>query len=306
MTELHRGPAPGARDVLAQLLTPALHAQRWTLDGAPARTMSRAIHLSAGRGLLVHACGEIPLRAPDVAWLPAGSARVLQVDAGSAGVSVGVSDTLLAAAMGEHPDAAPLRQVGTRLCVVSTAEAGPRDELVRSLHAIEAEARGGHEGGRAYLSAHLTLVLVALWRLSSREGADAAPASAGAGSPTPRLLRFRHLVEAQFREHWTVARYARELSISPDRLHDLCVRALGRSPLALVHQRVVREACALLAGTDLSVERLAADLGFGSASHFSRFFKRWMTVGPKAWREQVRAQAAAGRRLGPASYADWP
>jgi hypothetical protein len=31
-----------------------------------------------------------------------------------------------------------------------------------------------------------------------------------------------------------------------------------------------------------------------------------MTVGPKAWRERVRAQAAAGQPLGPASYADWP
>jgi AraC-like DNA-binding protein len=113
-------------------------------------------------------------------------------------------------------------------------------------------------------------------------------------------------VEAQFRHHWPVARYAEELAVSPDRLHDLCVRSLGRSPRDLVHQRLVREACGLLSGTDLSIERLAADLGFGSASHFSRFFKRWMAVGPKAWREQVRAQAAAGRPLGPASYADWP
>ena len=126
------------------------------------------------------------------------------------------------------------------------------------------------------------------------------------GHAAQRLLRFRHLVEAQFRAHWTIARYAEELAISADRLHDQCVQALGRGRPALVHQRLVREACGLLAGIDLSIERLAGDLGFGSASHFSRFFKRWMTVGPKAWRERTRAQAGAGQPPGPASYADWP
>jgi len=294
--------APGARDVLAQLIVPTLHQQRWSLDGALAGAMSRAVHLSSGRGLLSHAGGELALRAGDIVWLPAGAARSLRVDAGSAGVTVGVSDALLAAAMGERADAAPLRQVSARLVVVGAPEPGPRDELLRSLLAMEAEARSGVGGSRPYLAAHLTLVLVMLWRLTSREGAEPAPAARG----HQRLLQFRHLVEVQFRQHWPVARYAAELAISPDRLHDLCTRTLGRAPIALVHQRVVREACSLLAGTDLPVERLAVDLGFGSASHFSRFFKRWMGAAPKAWRAQARSQAAAGRPLGPASYADWP
>ena len=302
MRPLNRSFALGARDVLAQVIAPTLHPQRWSLDGAQGGAMSRAIHLASGRGLLSHADGELPLRAPDVVWLPAGTARSLRVDPGSAGVTVGVSDALLAAAMGEQADAAALRQVSARLCTVTAPEAGPREELVRSLQAIEAEARSGVGGSRPYLAAHLTIVLVMLWRLTTHEGAD--PPAAGPG--LQRLLRFRHLVEAQFRAHWPVARYAAELSISADRLHDLCVRTLARPPVALVHQRLVREACGLLAGTDLSIERLAADLGFGSASHFSRFFKRWMGVGPKAWREQARAQAAAGRPPGPGSYADWP
>ena len=55
--------------------------------------------------MLSHAAGELSLRAPDVVWLPAGAARALLVDAGSAGVTVGVSDALLAAAIGEHADA---------------------------------------------------------------------------------------------------------------------------------------------------------------------------------------------------------
>ena len=73
-----------------------------------------------------------------------------------------------------------------------------------------------------------------------------------------------------------------------------------------MHQRVVREACLLLTGSELSVERLSGDLGFASAAHFSHFFKRWMDVGPKAYRERSRAQIATGQPARPTSYADWP
>lgn len=133
------------------------------------------------------------------------------------------------------------------------------------------------------------------------------PGGAAAANPNAeRLQRFRHLVEAQFRQHWSVARYAAELGVSADRLHDLCVRNFERSPITLVHQRLVREACLLLSGSDLSIEKLGSDLGFASASHFSRFFKRWATASPKAWRDQSRALAAAGQPHEPTSYADWP
>ena len=295
-------PSAGAREVHAQRIAPTLHRQRWSLDGSQPGALSRAIHLSSGRGVVSHARGETPLRAPDIVWLPAGSAREVQIEAGSAGVTVGVSDTLLAMAMGERDDEAPLRQVSTRMCIVTAPEGALRDEIVRSLQAIESEARSGMGGLRPYLAAHLTIVLVGLWRLTSHDG-GAAPMPGPGGQ---RLLRFRHLVEAQFRSRWTIARYAQELGLTPDGLHDLCMRTLQRTPLTLVHQRVVREACSLLAGTDLAVERLADDLGFASASHFSRFFKRWTGSGPRDWRARVRAQAASGAPQAPLSYADWP
>lgn len=294
--------ALGARDVLAQAIVPTLHRQQWSLDGAQASAMYRVVHLSSGRGDLSHSDGNLPLRAPDIVWLPAGAARTLRVDAGSTGVAVGVSDSLLAASIGNQADSAVLRQISSRLCSFSTSETSARDELVRSLLAIEAEARRGAGGSWHYLAAHLTIVLVMLWRMAGRE----LTAAQSAGHVAQRLQRFRHLVEAQFRDHWPMARYAGELSMSADRLHDLCVRNLGRAPVALVHQRLVREACLLLSGSDHSIERLATELGFASASHFSRFFKRWMEVGPKAFRERSRAQAAAGLPTLPTSYADWP
>lgn len=279
-------------------MQPALHAQRWTLR----EDLCFAIHLHSGRGRIGDEDGEQPLRAPDLAWMPAGRPRTLHIEPGSSGICIGVSGSLLAAAMGDRPTMAALRQVSLQACVITVAEPQAHEELARSLQAMEHETRREAPASQPYLVAHLTLVLVMLWRLGSRE--DDAPPPTGA-APL-RLLRFRHLVEAKFRAHWPLARYAAELGISADRLHDLCRRNLARSPLELVHQRLLREACSLLAGTDLAIERVALDLGFGSSSHFSRFFKRWLRQSPSRWRAQARAQAASGSAALPTSYADWP
>lgn len=302
MNRTNAGFAPGARDVLAQVIQPTLHRQRWSLDGVQSGSMSRIVHLGAGRGELSHRDGEMSLREPDLVWLPAGAALSLRVEAGSAGVVVGVSDSLLAAALGDHADSAALRQMSAHLCRFSPHDSERREELARSLRAIEAEARAGAAASWHYLAAQLAIVLVVLWRMAG-PGPAAPPL---AGRADQRLRQFRHLVEAQFRQRWPVARYASELALSPDRLHDLCVRSLGRPPLALVHQRLLREACLLLTGSELSVERLAGDLGFAGASQFSHFFKRGMAVGPKAYRERSRALVAAGQPMLPSSYADWP
>ena len=292
-----------ARDVLALRIQSTLHGQRWSLAGAGAGVaLGRFVHLSAGRGSLDHAGGEMTLHPHDLVWLPPGQAQGLRVGPGSEGIVVGVSDALLAAATGTHAEAHLLRHLTGRAARLTVHETDPRDEILRSLQAIEAEARKGLDGSWAYLSAHLTLVLVWMWRLGSQGALERGSLPAGA----QRLQRFRQLVEAQFREHWPVTRYAAELSLSPDRLHDLCVRAVGRSPLTLVHQRVTLEACRLLGGSDLGVEAVAAELGLGSASHFSRFFRRWADASPTVWRAQARQRAGAGQSSLPTSYADWP
>ncbi len=293
-------PLISARDVLAMPIVPTLHAQHWSLAGTGGAALGRFVHLAAGRGSLEHDEGTLTLHAQDLVWLPSGQARALQVTPGSEGIIVGVSEALLAAAIGHHAEAHLLRHLTGRSARLTVHDADPRDEMLRSLQAIEAEARKGLEGSWGYLSAHLTIVLVWMWRLGSK-GAPEIGATAGQAQ---RLQRFRHLVETQFRERWSVARYAQALAITPDRLHDICMRSLGRPPLTLVHQRVTEEACRLLGSSDLHVEAVATQLGFASTSHFGRFFKRWTQLSPSAWR--TRARRRAGRPSLPTSYADWP
>lgn len=293
---------PPALRVQAQVLTAGLQPQRWTMAAAGGPGRAHVVCLTVGRGRIEHADGEIALHPSDIVWLPVGVARQLHLQAGAAGLSLGLDEGWLAQVLATQADTAALRRL-VRQVGVFTATAAQRQGVVQAMDAMVQESRQALDGHTAMLSAYLTLVLVGLWRLTPARWREEAQPGAGAN----RLLQFRQLVETRFRQHWPVARYAQVLGISPDGLHDLCMRSLQQAPLALVHQRLAREAASLLSGTDLSVQALADELGFASASHFSHFFKRWSGQSPVHWRQGVRQRpAAAPTRADALNYADWP
>lgn len=287
--------------VQAHALMSSLQPQRWTLGQGVGRSMAHLVQLHVGRGRIEHADGEVALHPSDIVWLPAGSARQLHLQAGAAGLSLGLDETLLAQVLAAQGDAPPLRRL-VREVGVYTSTDPERSAVVRAMAAMAQEAQEALPGHASMLTAYLTQVLVGLWRMAQARWSSAPDA----GSAAQRLLQFRQLVETQFRHHWSVARYAQVLGISADGLHDLCVRNLQKTPLSLVHQRLAREAATLLSGTDLAVQALAHELGFASASHFSHFFKRWSGQSPLQWRQWARQQSPVRQRPERWNYADWP
>lgn len=102
------------------------------------------------------------------------------------------------------------------------------------------------------------------------------------------FLAFCDLVEARFREHWTLAEYARFLSVTEPRLNDVCRRSVGLSSKEVVHERLLQEAKRLLRFSDEPVAALGYRLGFGDPAYFSRFFGRRAGMSPSAFRERFR------------------
>jgi AraC family transcriptional regulator, transcriptional activator of pobA len=287
--------------VQAQGLTASLQPQRWTMGATGGAARAHVVHLTVGRGRIEHAGGEVALHPSDIVWIPAGAGRQLHLQAGAAGLSLGLDEAWLAQVLTAQVDTAALRRL-VRQVGVFTATPAQRQGVVHAMQALGQESRAALPGHSALLSAYLTLVLVGLWRMTPpRWGPEV-----DTGSGPQRLAQFRQLVEMQFRRHWSVARYAQALGISPDGLHDLCMRSLHQAPLALVHQRLAREAASLLNGTDLSVQALADELGFASASHFSHFFKRWSGQSPLHWRRWARQRSPSAPRAEALNYADWP
>jgi len=131
----------------------------------------------------------------------------------------------------------------------------------------------------------LWLARAALWRLAQLLE-DAAGARGPARPQRALFARFLALLEAHHLEHWPIGRYAAQLGLTPQRLNRLARAETGLSAQALVHERLLREACRRLVYIAAPVSRLAYELGFDDPAYFSRFFKRRTGLAPSTFRER--------------------
>ena len=106
------------------------------------------------------------------------------------------------------------------------------------------------------------------------------------GSGDSQLLgRFWSCVEAHYREHWTLERYADYLHISVSTLNRLCHKCTGENPKTILQDRLLLEAKKRLIYTRQSLEEIAYFLGFKDQAYFSRFFKHHLGMTPGAYRK---------------------
>ncbi len=78
--------------------------------------------------------------------------------------------------------------------------------------------------------------------------------------------------------------------VSPDHGSRLFRRVTGLSPQEYYQRRRVQRACALLLDAERSVTAVAMELGFADAAHFSRLFKKYATVTPRAYRRKYEVR----------------
>ena len=172
--------------------------------------------------------------------------------------------------------------------------------ILTSCAALARELRTPGRGSTTMITSHVLLLCLHLWRASALDNASSGATQRGDG---PRIVgNFLQLVELHYRDGWPIARYAAALGVTDDRLHAHCKRERGHSPRAIVHDRLVREACARLQQLDLPVEQIGYGLGFRDPGYFNRFFRKYLGVSPGAYRRNMRLEQA---RLDPA-YAAWP
>lgn len=245
----------------------------------------------------------LSITAPALIWQPGTPMSRIRVRAGSIGAHLLLGEQGLSNAIGHKPEASELRLMTedrVHLPLVGTPEIAA--DIARGFDLILREDRTSAPGSETIIEAEIRLLLVLLWR-----HAPHAAERATEEPPSSQILqRFRQLLEIHFRERWGVRDYAGELSMSADRLHDICTRTLGKAPLRLIHERTVYEAQSLLERSTRTVDQISDFLGFPTAGQFSKFFKSIVGVPPGAYRRSLKDHQRRSQGSGLASYADWP
>lgn len=285
-------PAPPPASIEARLFHGALSHSEWTFRGTRNRIFligSGAAHIRLGRR-------EVPLAGPAIVWAPAGEKGSILFDAGAEGASLAVPDVTLGSAMPTGAVFAQVREAIARPILGTRLPFPEARRMLSTIATIEQELKAGKPGAQEVIRHHLALLLLAIWRL--------AEPAADQPQPSPRAIvrGFVHLAELHIRDHWTIPDYANALGVTTDRLTSAIRRATGRTPMEIVHGRLMAEAAILLDGSALQIAEIAEALGFKDAAYFSRFFKRIAGVSPRAHRQGV-----ALKKIRPeTSYAAWP
>ncbi|MDG5490524.1 AraC family transcriptional regulator [Psychroserpens sp. SPM9] len=101
------------------------------------------------------------------------------------------------------------------------------------------------------------------------------------------LRHFNLLVETHYKKEHSVAFYAEKLNKSPKTLSNNFAKH-QKSPLQIIHDRIVLETKRQLLYTDKSSKEIAYDIGFDDASHLSRLFKKQTALTPSEFKKSIK------------------
>ncbi len=166
---------------------------------------------------------------------------------------------------------------GNRQPVITLAEK-EFQELMPLLEEMKAEFGKDDEQSYAIIRSLLHVLLLKLTRFAGNND----PEQSG---PAPR---FTELVEKNYLSHLSVEQYADKMNVSPKHLIESIRELTGKTPLKLIHEKLISEAKKLLFFTDLSVKQIADKLNFSEPGNFSKFFRKQTGYTVLEYRKRMR------------------
>ncbi|MBQ0929777.1 helix-turn-helix domain-containing protein [Ideonella alba] len=264
----------------------------WEIDAHTHQGLHQVLWVAQGRVEAMLDESRVNAAAPLLLAIPPGVAHAFRFMPGTQGHVLTVNAALLA-----EGDAA----VGEALTTLFAAPRGlaldadaPEVARLQALFAtLHAELRADDAGASAG-QVPIWLARALLWRAAELARREVAQAQRRGAAAHPELYtRWVVLMEAHFRDHWPVTRYAERLGLSTERLNRLVRAETGLNAQALLHQRLAREATRRLVHVAAPVSRLAFELGFEDPAYFCRFFKRQTGLSPRDYRARAEQQRAA-------------
>jgi|GEM_PF-306522 len=258
--------------------------------------------LTAGSAQVELPNQQFAMEAGAIVYIPVTGQFSISMSAGSSGYLLGASSDLLIEAIGTSAESVLLREFCEREFYYLDSQREYLPQLYHLSDGLMNEIYDPGRGSRMAVAAYFRLMLMGLWRLAQTMKSP----QRGQGESTSLLQNFRHLVEVNYRQRWTIRQYAQALYISHDRLHAICTRTLAKTPSQLIQERVIFEAKLRLERSGNSIQQLADDLGFSDATTFSHYFKRYAGSTPAGFRKMSKKPLAQQREGLSFGYADWP
>lgn len=114
----------------------------------------------------------------------------------------------------------------------------------------------------------------------------------------PHLKEVFDYIEAHYHQGITLSDVAVAVGYSPAYLTSRVSRETGDTVNGWILKRRMAAARPLLKNTNKTIEQIATELGYQNACHFSRQFRQYHALPPKAWRKQ-QLSLQSGKHLKP-------
>ncbi|MEJ8756711.1 helix-turn-helix domain-containing protein [Pontibacter sp. H259] len=167
---------------------------------------------------------------------------------------------------------APLLQLGV-------AELAP---IIQSIHVMQQEQKAQQMLKDDLLRDYLDITLIQLARLYT----DCYKQQHETTTSLPLLNQLDTLIDQHYKEHQPVSFYADKLHVTPKQLNESCKRAYDKTTTELIQNRIILEAKRLLVHSNLTINQLAAELGYFDNAYFFRFFKKHTGQTPEQFRQE--------------------
>lgn len=103
------------------------------------------------------------------------------------------------------------------------------------------------------------------------------------------MERTKKLIEERYRQDLSLQLAAEQLGISPSYLSELIKQHWGETFIAYVTRYRIGKAKSLLLKTELNIADIAAEIGYGNATHLIRVFKKSEGLTPGEYRQRNRS-----------------